>query len=47
MGKTVPAYRMVLEEEISRWSCFVRALRKPDRELCLGVILVRQVFAVF
>ena len=32
MGKTVPAYRMALEEEISRWSGFVRALRKVDRE---------------
>ena len=32
MGKTVPAYRMVLEEEISRWSGFVRALRQEDRE---------------
>jgi hypothetical protein len=32
MGKTVPAYRMALEEEISRWSGFARALRKPDRE---------------
>jgi hypothetical protein len=32
MGKTVPAYRMALEEEINRWSCFARALRKDDRE---------------
>jgi hypothetical protein len=32
MGKTVPAYRMALEEEISRWSGFEMALRKPDRE---------------
>ena len=32
MGKTVPAYRMALEEEISRWSGFARALRKTDRE---------------
>ena len=32
MGKTVPAYRMALEEEISRWSGFARALRKSDRE---------------
>lgn len=32
MGKTVPAYRMALEEEINRWSGFARALRKPDRE---------------
>jgi hypothetical protein len=32
MGKTVPAYRMALEEEISRWSGFARALRTSDRE---------------
>src|ERR1700690_1488310 len=32
LGKTVPAYRMALEEEINRWSGFARALRKPDRE---------------
>jgi hypothetical protein len=32
MGKTVPAYRMALEEEISRWSGFARALRRSDRE---------------
>ena len=32
MGKTVPAYRMALEEEINKWSGFARALRKPDRE---------------
>jgi hypothetical protein len=32
MGKTVPAYRMALEEEINRWSGFARALRKPDRD---------------
>jgi hypothetical protein len=32
MGKTVPAYRMALEEEISRWSGFARVLRKSDLE---------------
>ena len=32
MGKTVPAYRMVLEEEIGRWSGFVRVLGREDRE---------------
>ena len=32
MGKTVPAYRWALEDEINRWSGFARALRKPDRE---------------
>jgi hypothetical protein len=32
MGKTVESYRIALESEISRWSGFVRALRKHDRE---------------
>src|SRR5665647_1298626 len=32
MGKTVEFYRMALEEEISRWNGFVRALRKDDKE---------------
>lgn len=32
MGKTVPSYRMALEDEIKRWSGFARALRKDDRE---------------
>ena len=32
MGKTVDSYRIVLEQEISRWSGFARALRKEDRE---------------
>lgn len=47
MGKTVPAYRMALEEEINRWSGFARALRKSDREAfdelmdILGIMLRR------
>jgi hypothetical protein len=32
MGKTVETYRMALEEEISRWSGFARALRIEDRQ---------------
>jgi len=32
VGKTVESYRMALEEEISRWNGFARALRKSDRE---------------
>ena len=32
VGKSVESYRMALEEEISRWNGFVRALRKDDRE---------------
>jgi hypothetical protein len=31
MGKTCPTYRMLLEEEISSWSGFRRALRKEDQ----------------
>lgn len=33
MGKTVPAYRIALESEISRWNGFDRALRRSDRKL--------------
>jgi hypothetical protein len=32
VGKTVESFRMALESEISRWSSFAYALRKPDRE---------------
>lgn len=32
MGNTVESFRMSLEGEISRWSGFARALRRPDRE---------------
>jgi hypothetical protein len=32
MGKTVESYRIALEQEISRWNGFARALRKDDRE---------------
>ncbi len=31
MGKTVESYRLALEDEISRWSGFERALRSDDR----------------
>jgi hypothetical protein len=32
MGKTVESSRIALEQEISRWNGFGRALRKEDRE---------------
>lgn len=32
MGRTVESYRMALEDEISRWKRFSKALRKEDRE---------------
>jgi hypothetical protein len=32
MGKTVPSYRLALEEEIGRWKGFAEALRSEDRE---------------
>ena len=33
MGRTVPTYRMHLEQVIKRWDNFRRALRRDDREL--------------
>jgi hypothetical protein len=32
MGKTVESYRMALEDEISRWGGFSKALRIEDKE---------------
>ena len=32
MGKTVESYRMVLEDEIHRWSGFEKVLRTEDRQ---------------
>ncbi len=32
MGKTVESYRMALEDEISRWHSFGKALRIDDKE---------------
>ena len=32
MGKTVESYRMAIEDEISRWKGFARALRNEERE---------------
>jgi hypothetical protein len=39
MGKIVESYRVPLEQEISRWNGFARALRKEDREASLQVAL--------
>ena len=33
MGKTVPSYRVALEEELRRWSSFSKALRDEDRKM--------------
>ena len=33
MGRTVPTYRMVMEEVIKEWDGFKQALRREDRRL--------------
>ena len=32
MGKTCPTYRMLMEEEISSWRSYRKALRREDQE---------------
>ncbi|NHI94113.1 MAG: hypothetical protein EAX96_16605 [Candidatus Lokiarchaeota archaeon] len=32
MGRTIPTFRMLLEQEISSWSDYRRALRPDDRK---------------
>ncbi len=38
MGRTIPTYRIVLEQVIRRWDNFRRALRKGDREIFDGMM---------
>lgn len=38
MGRTVPTYRMILEQVIKKWDSFRRALRKKDREKFDGMM---------
>jgi len=38
VGKTVPSYRVVLEEEISSWRGFAKALRREDLLLFEGLM---------
>jgi len=38
VGKTVPSYRIVLEEEISSWKGFAKALRREDLLLFEGLM---------
>jgi len=33
MGRTIPSYRIVLEEELKRWERFRDALRTDEREV--------------
>jgi hypothetical protein len=33
LGKTVPSYRVALEQEVQLWGGFAKALRKDDREV--------------
>jgi len=33
LGRTIPSYRVALEEEIKAWKGFQDALRAPDREV--------------
>jgi len=33
LGRTIPSYRLALEEEIKAWKGFQDALRAPDREI--------------
>jgi len=33
LGRTIPSYRVALEEEVKAWKGFQDALRAPDREI--------------
>ncbi len=45
MGKTVESYRMALEDEISRWASFEKALRLEDKEAFVALMDACRSFA--
>jgi hypothetical protein len=45
MGRTVESYRMALEDEISRWKGFSKALRTEDREAFEAMMDTCRLFA--
>lgn len=45
MGRTVESYRMALEDEISRWKGFAKALRTEDREAFEALMDACRLFA--
>jgi hypothetical protein len=45
MGRTVESYRMALEDEISRWKGFAKALRLEDREAFEALMDACRLFA--
>jgi len=45
MGRTVESYRMALEDEISRWKGFAKALRTEDREAFDALMNACRLFA--
>jgi len=32
LGRTIPSYRMILENEIKKWERFLKALRRDDKD---------------
>jgi hypothetical protein len=45
VGRTVESYRMALEDEISRWKGFAKALRIEDREAFDALMNACRLFA--
>lgn len=39
MGRTVPSYRLALEEEIGRWKCFRKTLQSDEERQAFDEIM--------
>lgn len=39
MGRTIPSFRMAIDIEIAKWKPFRDALRKPDKEIFVNMLL--------
>jgi len=45
MGRTIPSFRMAIDIEIAKWKPFRDALRKPDKEIFVNMLLRSKLYA--
>jgi hypothetical protein len=45
MGRTIPSFRMAIDIEVAKWKPFRDALRKPDKEIFVNMLLRSKLYA--
>jgi hypothetical protein len=45
MGRTIPSFRMAIDMEIAKWKPFRDALRKPEKDIFVNMLLRSKLYA--